>query len=116
MEKVYGIKLMGNGFDKSTTQKTTITASDSITRVTSEIVRKYRYEDSKPRFGLIKKLGINKGVIISNEPFSNDDKKFEAIIFKRKNEKIVINNHHYTVGGEDIDFNFERYNVHIIKI
>ena len=89
MEKVYGIKLMGNGFDKSTTQKTTITASDSITRVTSEIVRKYRYEDSKPRFGLIKKLGINKGVIISNEPFSNDDKKFEAIIFKRKNLKFV---------------------------
>lgn len=116
MEKVYGIKLMGNGFDKSTTQKTTITASDSITRVTSGIVQKYRYEDSKPRFGLIKKLSINNGAIISNEPYSNDGKKFEAIIFKKEGEKIDIRNHHYIVGGEEIDFNFERYNVHIIKI
>ena len=107
---------MGNGFDKSTTQKTTIKTSDSITRVTSEIVYKYRYESSILRFGLIKKLGITNNTIISNEPYSNDGKKFEAIILKKEGEKIVINNHHYTVGGEEIDFNFERYNVHIIKI
>lgn len=106
---------MGNGFDNSITQKTKIKTSDSITRVTNDIRQKYRGEDSKPRFVLIKKLGIDKDAIISNEPYSNDGKKFEAFIFKFEGEKIDSNNHRYTIDGTEIDFDFERYNVKIIK-
>ena len=116
MNKLYGIKLMGHGFDHSITQKTNILINDTLTKVFTEIKNKYRNDKLIPRFGLIKKLGIDNGAIISNEPYSNDGKKFEAIIFKKEGEKIKEHDHHYIVGGEEIDFNFERYNVHIIKI
>lgn len=113
---VYGIKLMGNGFYNSITEKTEISAPDSLTRIIGEIKKKYHQEDSKPRFGLIKILGIENRQIQSNTPYSSDGKKFEAFIFKKEGEKITVNNHRYTIDGKEIDFTFEHYNVRIIKI
>ena len=116
MEKVYGIKLMGAGFDNSTTQRTNIKASDTLTKVISGIKREFRYEKIKPTFGLIKVLELDGQSIKSNQPYSSDGKKFEAFIIKKEGENVEEDNHHYIVGGKEIDFNFERYNVHIIKI
>ena len=116
MEKFYGIKLMGNGFDNSITEKTSVKGSDSLSKVTNEIKRKYRYEDAKPRFGVIKILQMEGKQIKSSTPYTSDGKKFEAFIFKFEGEKIDSNNHRYTIDGTEIDFDFERYNVHIIKV
>ncbi len=119
MEKYYAFYFCGKDFfTERELSRTYILAGETQLEELLQIAKEYEKNlKFRPQYGLIREVTWKPdGTPGINSPSCVNGEKFQAFIFKRANESVTGDGTIYSINGERIDLEFDRYQVEILEI